>query len=91
MKKKITNASSISNGVKIGIIGCGTIGSFLAKEIGKRFKGKAKLTALCDVDKDKALKLLRSLKNKPKILSLSALVKKCDFVIESASAKIINH
>jgi aspartate dehydrogenase len=74
--------------VKIGIIGCGTIGSFLAKETEKRFKGKAKVAALCDVDKNKAQKLLRSLKKKPEILSLSALIKACDFVVECASAKV---
>ena len=39
--------------MKIGVIGCGAIGSVLCKFIDKELKGH-KLVAVCDLDKSKA-------------------------------------
>ena len=74
--------------LKIGIIGCGTIGNAIAKACEDRLKGKALLVAICDTDKDKAIALNNGLKKKAAVLTSSDLIKKVDLVIESASAKI---
>lgn len=74
--------------VKIGIVGCGAIGSELARAITVKFKKEAQLVALCDINKDKALKLAGSLKKKVEVASLDVLIKKSDFIIEAASKEI---
>jgi aspartate dehydrogenase len=74
--------------LKIGIVGCGAIGSRLAKEIESRFSRKAEVCALCDKDKKKAERLSNSLKRRPPVLSLSGLIAKSQFVIEAASVSV---
>lgn len=74
--------------IKVGIIGCGTIGSEIAKACQDRMKSEVTLFAICDADKDKAVLLNRSLKKKALILPLDAIIKKCDFLVEAASASI---
>ena len=59
--------------LKIGIIGCGTIGSKLALVIDKELKGKAVLVGLCDVDTAKIDKLRSNLKSSPATLNLPNL------------------
>ena len=79
------------NKLKIGIIGCGTIGSRLAKTIDKELKDRTRIAGLCDIDKEKLERLRRSLKSKPARLELLDLIKKSDLVIEAASAKVSAH
>lgn len=74
--------------LRIGIIGCGTIGTKLAKYIDEKLEKKAKLTALSDIDEEKAREVATSLKLKPKIKSIRGLIDSVDLVIEAASAKI---
>jgi aspartate dehydrogenase len=74
--------------IKVGIVGCGAIGSGLAKAITLKFKKEAQLVALCDINKDKARKLAGSLKVKIEAVSLDSLIKKSDFIIEAASKEI---
>ncbi len=74
--------------IKVGIIGCGTIGGQLIKAIKKDFRGKIKLVAVCDKNTDKARAAIRFFKIKPKILSADALIKISDLVIEAASTSI---
>ena len=74
--------------IKIGIIGCGTIGFQLAKAIKEKFSVRAELSALCDINKDKAEELKASSGLNPQILSMEELIKACDLIIEAASAKI---
>lgn len=71
--------------IKVGIVGCGTIGKELALACQKRFAEEVSLEALADADQARAKKLLRSLKPGPHLMSLDALVKHCDLVIEAAS------
>ena len=42
--------------IKVGIVGCGTIGSFIARSICRDsfLKDSLKVVALCDIDKNKA-------------------------------------
>lgn len=77
--------------IKIGIVGCGTIGNELIKAIKKDFKGSAKLTAVCDIDEKKAHKAIATFKQKPKVTSLESVVKMSDLVVEAASAAISSY
>ncbi|MFH1853967.1 MAG: aspartate dehydrogenase [Candidatus Omnitrophota bacterium] len=72
---------------KIGIIGCGTIGTGIAEFISKEFKNKAIVVALCDVDLDKAKRLSRKIKPSPSIMRLDELIRKSDLVVEAASGE----
>lgn len=74
--------------LRIGIIGCGTIGTRLAKYIDGNLKNKAELIALSDIDEEKARRLANALKSKPKIRSTDGLINCVDLVIEAASAKV---
>lgn len=71
--------------LKIGIVGCGAIGSSLAKTIlSSDFSGKTKLVSLYDIKVEKARILANKLCN-PKIvtLDLDHLIKRVDLVIEA--------
>lgn len=74
--------------LKVGIIGCGVIGSEIAKACQTKLRTKARVFAICDVDRDKTAALNKVLKKKAPVLGLDELIKKSDFVIEAASANI---
>jgi len=69
----------------IGIVGCGTIGSFIAKTLDKELKTLATIVALCDIDNARAEDLCDSLSSKPSVVSLNSLIEKSDIVVEAAS------
>ena len=69
---------------KVGIIGCGAIGSRLAKFIEKNLSKYSEIIALSDLDRLAAEKLSQQLKSHPNILEVNKLINKCDLVIESA-------
>ena len=71
--------------IKVGIIGCGTIGTELAFACHKKFNDEVTLEAVSDIDLGRARKLQNKLRPKPKIVSSDALIKRCDLVIEAAS------
>lgn len=74
--------------MRVGIIGCGFIGSELAIFIDK--SKKFRLIGLNDIDKNKVNGLIKRLKNnKPKFMELSYLIRKSDLIIESASGEVI--
>ena len=74
--------------MKIGVIGCGAIGSLLCKFIDKKLKD-SKLVAICDIDKEKVKKLKKSLKSKPEITNIENVIKKSDIVIEAVNPEIV--
>ena len=74
--------------LRVGIIGCGTIGSQIARACQGSLKDKVGLVAICDIDPDKAAILKKALKKGPVVLELDQLIKKSDLVVEAASAKI---
>ena len=76
------------NKLKIGIIGCGTIGSKLARVIDKELKNRARIAGLCDIDREKVKGLSGALKSKPAGLGILDLIKVSDLVIEAASTKV---
>lgn len=75
--------------LRIGIVGCGAIGTELARSIQTRFFNEASLEALCDVDQEKAKSLAESLKYIPQVANLPDLVQKVDLVIEAASVEAV--
>lgn len=74
--------------MKIGVIGCGAIGSVLCKFIDEKLYD-SELVAICDIDKQKAENLRDSLKSKPKILEIDDLIEKSDMVVEAVSPSIV--
>jgi aspartate dehydrogenase len=76
--------------IKIGIIGCGTIGSEIAKAVDRDFQPQAVLIALSDLDQSKAQALKKKLTGKPLVLDTDSLIGKSDLVIEAASAGVSN-
>ncbi len=71
--------------LKIGIVGCGAIGSSLAKFITQDFKRKARLVALYDLDAQKALRLSALAGGCLVARDLAHLIEKSELVIEAAS------
>jgi len=75
--------------LKIGIVGCGAIGSSLAKEVVTNFAKSASLAALFDIRPEKTQLLSRQLTKSSKLCAgnLDILIKRSDLVIEASSAK----
>ncbi len=74
--------------MKIGIVGCGAIGTSLAKAIIDDFSGEAELVALYDIEKARSEDLTRRL-SKKSVLSvgeLKSLIMRSELVIECASS-----
>lgn len=73
------------NKLKIGIVGCGAIGSSLAKAVAKEFRSDAELVALYDTESEKILRLASILGKKKMAVSLRQLIQRSELVIEAAS------
>ncbi|MFA5144966.1 MAG: aspartate dehydrogenase [Candidatus Omnitrophota bacterium] len=75
--------------LKIGIVGCGAIGSSLAKAIASDFKKEAELSAFYDIDTKKSRDLSRTVSNKRDLVvrGLKQLIDRSELVIEASSAK----
>ncbi|MBU2541107.1 MAG: DUF108 domain-containing protein [Candidatus Omnitrophica bacterium] len=71
----------------VGLVGCGAIGTYLAKRIDRELSKEIALTAICDINPLSANRLRDSLRQKPTICNISHLIKKSDLVIEAASVK----
>lgn len=78
----------MNQNIKIGIIGCGNIGSEVAKAI-DRGEITARLVSVCDIIKNKALDLVKILKSKPKVLEINELISSCNLVFESARSDVV--
>ena len=76
------------NKIKVGIIGCGAIGSEIAKACQDRLKDKVELVGICDVDDKKTEALNKTLKNKVSAQNVESLIKNSSLVVEAASAGI---
>lgn len=77
------------NKLKIGIVGCGAIGSSLAKAIVRDLSEEAELAALYDIDMDKAKQLSLVFFRDKKIAldSLGQLIKRSELLIECSSSR----
>lgn len=74
--------------LRVGIIGCGAIGSEIARACDARLSGALELVAVCDIDKEKAEAVSRLLKSKAEVLGLEELIVSSDLVVEASSAAI---
>lgn len=72
--------------IKIGIAGCGAIGTSLADVITRDFSLKAELISLYDIDLEKAYHLAGKFNKKIAVLNLEDLINKADLVIEASKA-----
>lgn len=74
--------------LKIGIVGCGAIGSSLAIAVTEQFKGRATVSGLHDVDHKRAVMVAERLAGEVPILSLDALTQGCDLVVEATAPSV---
>jgi len=72
----------------VGIVGCGAIGSRIAKGIQEDFKQDCSISGLYDIEENKADQLAKniSIRNIAK-KSITELIRNCDCMIEAVSAK----
>jgi aspartate dehydrogenase len=79
----------MSQKLKIGIVGCGAIGTSLAQAIKREFRSQAVLTAVYDTEPVQTKKLLRRVGLSPAraCRSLDTLIRRSRLVIECASAR----
>ncbi len=73
--------------LKVGIIGCGTIGSELSRAIAEEMP-ELNLVALSDLKAEKARELAQRLPTKPQVLRTDELIDRVDLVVEAASKEI---
>ena len=74
--------------IKVGIIGCGTIGREVARACQARLNRRIDLIGICDSDAEKAKALQKVLKGKVQILDSVAIIKKSGLIVEAASAHV---
>ena len=75
--------------VRVGLVGCGTIGSRLALTVDRALKRYAKIVVLHDVDQTHAQALQRKLSSHPPIVSLPVLIRRSQLVLEAASVHAV--
>ncbi len=74
--------------LKVGIIGCGTIGTAVAGQIVRKFRTRVQIAGLCDRDTQKAARLARSLRLNVPVLGWREIVRRSDLIVEAASASV---
>lgn len=73
--------------VKVGVVGCGAIGSRIARSLSKELKDDCVLSALYDIDLKKAQRLSQEIHQKKVFKkSFADLLKSSQFVIEAVNA-----
>ncbi len=74
--------------LKIGLVGCGAIGTEIARAI-DRGDIEALLVAVFDRNEERARELIRGLSAKPPLLGLEDLVERSEIVVEAASQQAV--
>jgi len=72
----------VSRLVRVGLVGCGAIGTYIAKLLKTKFKTKVQLAYVNDLDIAKARKL-------GNMAPLKTLIQKSDFIIEAAHSRVV--
>ncbi|MCX5687557.1 MAG: DUF108 domain-containing protein [Candidatus Omnitrophica bacterium] len=73
---------------KIGIIGCGAMGSQIVRYISKNLSDKSEIVAVSDIDPKKAKELSNSIRPNPLVATIDELINKSDLIIEAASGEV---
>jgi len=71
---------------RIAIVGCGAIGTGVARFIVNGLKREAVLSAICDVDRRKTAALKATIGRSPRSLTLEKAARAADLIVESACA-----
>ncbi|MDI6786269.1 MAG: aspartate dehydrogenase [bacterium] len=74
--------------IKVGVIGCGTIGKFICESITKDIP-ELELLAISDQEEKKALELSKQLPKSIKIFLAEELIKEVDLIVECASQEAV--
>lgn len=75
---------------RIGIIGCGAIGSNLAFEIRRHFAASAEIAWLCDHHADRIHRLQKALGTSARQGTIQQLIQGSDLIIEAASVQTVH-
>jgi len=75
--------------LNVALVGCGNIGSQLAREIQRRFRGRIRLIGVYDNQPRAGRRLARRLHPVVPVLSPHALFRRCDLLIEAASPRAV--
>ena len=74
--------------IKVGIVGCGAIGSRIAQSMFDELKNECHLTGIYDIIEEKSKDLARQLKHPNMVKrSLKNLIASCDLMVEAVNAK----
>lgn len=74
--------------LKVGMVGCGFIGTTLARAIDGGVV-EAELLAVYDRNTERARKLAASLSHPPKVMDIESMAKSCELVVECASQNAV--
>ena len=74
--------------MKIGVIGCGAIGSVICKFVDNELND-SKIVAVCDIDSKKAHELSNTLKSRPLVMDIEHVIRISDIVVEAVSPSIV--
>ncbi len=74
--------------IKIGLVGCGTIGTQLARAIERQFTTQALIVAVCDTCDQAIQALQKNLSSPIPALPLKQLIAQSELIIEAASGKV---
>jgi aspartate dehydrogenase len=85
--KKQSGITSRMTGIKIGLIGCGSIGTVLARHMDR--DKELCLSFIFDKDSKKASDLLKKLKSRPRNAGGVGEMTGCDLIIEAASQEAV--
>lgn len=71
--------------IRIGIVGCGAIGSSVATFVDKRLSKRMRLIGIYDVDKKKIESVLKEIRQKPRFFEWDEVVRNSDLIVEAAN------
>lgn len=72
----------------IGLIGCGAIGTIIARALDKG-QVPAKLLAVNDINHTRAEQLIWSLQRQPTAMTLAGMIATCDFIVEATTPQAV--
>lgn len=89
MSTRRTGSREKKTGLKIGIIGCGAIGTNVAMSIDRGMMRGVRVVALSDRNQERAKVLSRRLRSHPPVLDMNGVITYSDLVVESAHRSVV--
>lgn len=74
---------------RIGIFGCGSIGSYLARVIIQKHSKQFTLSGICDHHPEQCVQLVKALKKRVPILDVTTLIANSDLIVEAACPEAV--